>query len=360
MKRRIATKHYLRILALMLVCVMMFAACGNQAKEKENQQGSTQPSSSSQAQGSADDKDYVVKVGDEVLRKEVFEFFVTSQAKMTLDSGNVKSLDEEFQGKKISELIKMGVVDQFKGQLAIVSHMKSQGFTPNQEEIEERFKRFKEEGPKETIEMYKDLGLTEEIFYNIAKEQILWAAYQDEFVKRQETLVRDSAQFKSMLSTEIVQVKARHILVDDEETAKKLIDTYNKKEKTFSELASEFSGDPGSAANGGDLGYFGRGMMVPAFEAAAFGLEIGAVSEPVQTQYGYHVILCEDKRTVKKMQEDGVETIEIERETDRLLQSLVGEPLRNEFDRIQKNVNVDINTEYVEQYVIPVKASDPK
>lgn len=59
----------------------------------------------------------------------------------------------------------------------------------------------------------------------------------------------------------------------------------------FAELARRYSEDPGSASNGGDLGFFGRGMMVPEFEAAAFGLEIGQVTaEPVRTQFGYHII----------------------------------------------------------------------
>lgn len=64
----------------------------------------------------------------------------------------------------------------------------------------------------------------------------------------------------------------------------------------FAELARQYSEDPGSASNGGDLGFFGRGMMVPEFEAAAFGLEVGQVTaEPVRTQFGYHIIKVTDR-----------------------------------------------------------------
>lgn len=58
----------------------------------------------------------------------------------------------------------------------------------------------------------------------------------------------------------------------------------------FATLAQEYSDDPGSAANGGDLGWFGRGVMVPAFEEAAFSLAVGEVSEPIKTDFGYHLI----------------------------------------------------------------------
>lgn len=62
----------------------------------------------------------------------------------------------------------------------------------------------------------------------------------------------------------------------------------------FAKLAKQYSQDPGSAANGGDLGYFGKGKMVPAFEEAAFALKVGQISKPVRTVYGYHIIKVTD------------------------------------------------------------------
>jgi len=68
----------------------------------------------------------------------------------------------------------------------------------------------------------------------------------------------------------------------------------------FAALAKEFSEDPGSAANGGDLGFFARGQMVKGFEDAAFALEPGTLSEPVRTEYGYHIIQVEEHRAAQK------------------------------------------------------------
>jgi peptidyl-prolyl cis-trans isomerase C len=95
-----------------------------------------------------------------------------------------------------------------------------------------------------------------------------------------------------------VEVHARHILVDVEDKAKAVIDEL-KKGADFLDLAKTRSTGP-SGPNGGDLGYFTEDQMVPAFSKAAFAIEKGKFSEsPVQTQFGWHVIKVEDRRSAK-------------------------------------------------------------
>ncbi len=92
------------------------------------------------------------------------------------------------------------------------------------------------------------------------------------------------------------EVRARHILVKTKEEADAIVKQLDGG-ANFEEIAKEKSGDPGSGAQGGDLGWFGAGQMVPEFEKAAFALEPGAYTkEPVQSQFGWHVIKVEDKR----------------------------------------------------------------
>ncbi|RYC04498.1 peptidylprolyl isomerase [Ciceribacter ferrooxidans] len=91
------------------------------------------------------------------------------------------------------------------------------------------------------------------------------------------------------------EVRARHILVKTEDEAKAVIAELDKG-KDFVELAKEKSTDP-NKSEGGDLGYFTKGRMVPEFEQAAFAMEKGTYSKtPVKTQFGFHVIKVEDKR----------------------------------------------------------------
>ncbi|MET0666953.1 MAG: peptidylprolyl isomerase [Methyloceanibacter sp.] len=89
------------------------------------------------------------------------------------------------------------------------------------------------------------------------------------------------------------EVRARHILVDTEDDAKAILERLNKGED-FATLAKEKSKD--SNAEGGDLGFFTRGQMLKPFEDAAFALDVGKISDPVQTQFGWHVIKVEEKR----------------------------------------------------------------
>ena len=85
------------------------------------------------------------------------------------------------------------------------------------------------------------------------------------------------------------KIKCSHILVQKQSEAITILDRINKGEK-FGKLARELSSDTGSAKKDGNLGFFGRGKMVKEVETAAFNLQVGQISEPIKTQYGYHII----------------------------------------------------------------------
>ena len=111
------------------------------------------------------------------------------------------------------------------------------------------------------------------------------------------------SEIKSYLETvkllEPEQVEASHILVADEATAKEVRQKLNEGED-FTALAAEYSTDTNNAKNGGELGYFGRGLMDEAFENAAFSMKIGDISEPVKSQFGYHIIKVTGRKEAKE------------------------------------------------------------
>ncbi len=132
------------------------------------------------------------------------------------------------------------------------------------------------------VEMARKRVLMEALMEQASKE----AATESEMKKLYEESV------KKMTPQE--EVRARHILVETEEKAKELIGKL-KGGADFATLAKENSKDPGSA-EGGDLGYFTKDQMVPEFADAAFKLEKGKISDPVKSQFGFHIIKLEDKR----------------------------------------------------------------
>ena len=91
------------------------------------------------------------------------------------------------------------------------------------------------------------------------------------------------------------EIRASHILVETEDQAKDIVKRI-KAGEDFAKLATELSKDPGSGQQGGDLGFFTKERMVPEFSTAAFALAPGQVSDPVKSQFGYHVIKLVDKR----------------------------------------------------------------
>lgn len=133
------------------------------------------------------------------------------------------------------------------------------------------------------------------------------------------------------------QIKASHILVKTEDEANKVLARLKKGEK-FEEIARKESLDKGSAKNGGDVGYFARGQMVPEFEKAASELKPGEISKPVKSNYGFHVIKVTDKKTGP--------VIEYDRIKDLISQKLSGERQKESFDKyvadLRKTYTVEI------------------
>jgi peptidyl-prolyl cis-trans isomerase C len=131
------------------------------------------------------------------------------------------------------------------------------------------------------------------------------------------------------------EYKARHILVATEAEAKDIVAKLKKDMKVFAALAKEKSMDPGSKANGGDLGWFNPSGMVPEFGAAVAKLEKGKFTEePVKSQFGYHVIVLDDSRAVTPPPFEQVQ--------EQLKQQVQRNNLKAFFDDMKAKAKIDI------------------
>jgi len=139
----------------------------------------------------------------------------------------------------------------------------------------------------------KDIKIKYEWDY---EELISHAYYEDAVLKKSEVTENEARKYYDSNKPEFAEVSASHILVKNRELAANLIQRLKGGEK-FEDLAMQYSEDETTKTSGGDLGYFGRGVMVEEFENAAFLLAPGEVSsKPVQTLYGYHIIKVKEKR----------------------------------------------------------------
>jgi len=128
---------------------------------------------------------------------------------------------------------------------------------------------------KEAIDSLEPIGFTQKDMERLVESRLYYEKLRD-------AITAD-------LKQEDEQVWARHILVSDEATAQTVLDRINNGED-FAALASELSMDTSNKDQGGDLGWFGRGRMVAEFEQAAFDLGVGEISQPVQSEHGFHII----------------------------------------------------------------------
>jgi len=178
------------------------------------------------------------------------------------------------------------------------------------------------------MEDFKKLTLVSEVFEKeiMAKSTVSDQDIKDYYDKNKESFV---------MATEI---KASHILVKTEEEAQKVLARLKKGEK-FEAIAKAVSLDTASAKNGGDVGFFKKGQMVPEFERAAASLKVGDISIPVKTQFGYHIIKVTDKKTGSP--------VEFEKVRDLISQKLSGEKQKEAFEayiaELKKTYKVELN-----------------
>ncbi|MEC5423700.1 peptidylprolyl isomerase [Virgibacillus sp. C22-A2] len=157
------------------------------------------------------------------------------------------------------------------------------------EEVESEVEKMKDQLGEQFEMALQQQGIgSEEEFRKIIRISLLQEAAISEDVEITEEEMQEEYQRQN------TEIDAQHILVEDEETANEVKEKLDKGED-FAELAGEYSTD-GSAEDGGNLGYFSIGQMVPEFEEVAFGMDEGDISEPVASQYGFHIIKVNDKR----------------------------------------------------------------
>ncbi|WP_431027899.1 peptidylprolyl isomerase [Lysinibacillus sp. LZ02] len=172
----------------------------------------------------------------------------------------------------------------------VVNKILNDKYKVTDEDIQAEYDAIKEQYGDQFQMALASSGLTEETF----KQNIRFQLLQEKAIEEVKVTDEDIQAYYDQAKYEL---NARHILVETEKEAKAIVEEL-KNGADFAEVAKEKSTD-GSAAEGGNLGWFTVGKMVPEFNDAAYALELNTVSEPVKSQFGYHIIEVTDKREVE-------------------------------------------------------------
>lgn len=235
----------------------------------------------------------VAKVNGKKIAREEFNNMMMRLQQQQEQNGANLTAEQRLQGEN-------NVLDSLIEYNLIVQEAKRQKVKVPKAELEKQFNEISKQFPdKKTFrDQLTQMGLSERKLRALIEEEQVYTKFGEQ-VQKVKVTAKDIADA-------FVQVQARHILIKTEEGKEKEAEKKAKevlgKVKAggdFAALAKQYSDDPGSKENGGDLGFFGQGQMVPAFEKAAFALKKNEVSDLVKSDYGYHIIQVLDRKEAK-------------------------------------------------------------
>lgn len=296
----------------MLVIVLSLAmiACGNTGTSGKTENGASE--------------DVIAVVNGTTIGLERLDKTFAIIEKDYMEYWGEDIMTKDIEGKTVREIVRTEILNNLINDELIKQHLESQSYTVDEAQVDEQYAMFVAEeltNDPDQKAFYDEHGIDEAFI----KKSIKYQMYVQEYFKRiKDDILLEEDNLEDLYSTYVIQVRARHILVEEEALANELLTRIEAGEE-FAELAEAYSIDPVSAAKGGDLDFFRRGQMVPAFNDAAFSMEPGEVSGLVQSDYGYHIIKVEDTKTIQDMIDEGLEEKAIEQEKNSLIDGMIQE-----------------------------------
>ncbi|MDB8789972.1 peptidylprolyl isomerase [Romboutsia sp. 1001216sp1] len=266
------------------------------------------------------------------------------------------------KGVKYRDKFKENILDQMINVEVVYEQAKKDNLLPTKEEVDKKYNELKKniDSDKEYKKDMEKIGANDEFLRTQQEQDLAVQNYKEHFDKTIKISDEEMKKYYEDHKKDYYkdEVKASHILVSTQDKNGKPLSDEKKKEakkkaedllkraklgEEFSELAKENSDDPGSAAQGGDLGYFSKGMMVPEFEKAAFNLKPGEISDIVESSFGYHIIKVTDKvneQTPYNDVKDSIKTI------------LLNEKFTEQVTKLTKEAKIEKNKDVLDKIKI--------
>lgn len=246
------------------------------------------------------------------------------------------------EGAKMKKDFTKRILDNLIVQELILQEAKKKKLTASDAEVDKKMAQVKQmfKTDAEYKKALKDQGMSEKDLTKNLTNQIMMEKMSNLITgdpKASEAEIKKQYEANKAQYQEPEQVKAAHILVDSEETAK---DIKNQVDKggDFAELAKKYSKDTATKDKGGELGQFKKGTMVKEFEEAAFGMKAGKVSDPIKSQFGFHLI-----KVIEKIPARQKTLNEVKKEiSDQIKKTIASDKFKKYSDGLRAKANVKV------------------
>lgn len=262
-----------KIIPVMLMASLLFAGC-NQNKEADKADGNKTEQTEQAKEQKLDDKTVAI-VNGEKISKDDYKSEMSFYASMLASQQQLKN-----------SIVTMMVQDKL-----IADDIKKNNIKIDDKDVDNALMQSVQNfgGQEQFDKTLDDYNMDIKKFKETLKKDLMYKKHREWFDENNKVSDEDLKKYFEDNKDQFSKIDASHILVDDEETAKE-IKTKLDNGEDFAKLAQEYSKDTGSAKNGGELGSFAKGQMVKEFEDAAFSMKEGEISNPVKSQFGYHII----------------------------------------------------------------------
>ncbi|MCT4507379.1 MAG: peptidylprolyl isomerase [Tepidibacter sp.] len=326
-----------KIIAALLMALMVFSITGFTYKES---------------------KDVVAKVNNKEITVSEYEKNLAMYKKNfeAIYGPDIWNVEIE-KGKTVIEVIKEQVLDNMIKDELIYQSAQKENINVEDKAVEEEFKQFKTqlELNQEFKKYLKENNIDDKFLKNQLKKNILISKYKESYIlslklndeklkvyyeKNKDQYKREEAKASHILFKS-VDDNMKPISEQDKKIAKKKAEDVLVRAKNgedFASLAKAYSEDTISGSNGGNLGYFGKGVMVPEFEKATFELKAGEISDLVETKFGYHIIKVMDRLGEIRPFEEVKDQIKVTIETNSYQGKMYQLQKNNKIEKFKTNI----------------------
>jgi len=255
----------------------------------------------------------IVVVNDKEISIDLFYKYYAMQSYDFEKEFGASVWDIEQDGKTMKEIRQEQTLDYLIRIALIESYIEDKNLEVNGTIIDEAYGKYMEsiKNDAEIKTYFEENGIDESFLKQFLQDQYYLRIYSD---LRLEEITNDPKTQDVLFTDKYIRYKTRHILLDSQESLNEVLSLLNDEENPadFSDMARLYSIHATSAVKGGDLGYILVGNMPEAYEKVALEIEPYTVSEPVQTEYGYHLIFVDDRQMLQDMIDTGMPEEEID------------------------------------------------